>query len=248
MQYFLAPVLLAAAMLAAPLSASAQQLAFTNNTVEMRAGPDFVYPVVAVLPPGAQVAVQGCMPDYRWCDVAYGFNRGWVYGGALNYQYQQGYVTFSGIAPYIGVAILGFGLYDYWDRHYHDRPWYHDRDRWAHRLPPRYVNPPRYDHPPRYDRPPRGYRPAPGVQPRIPNAPAQPGEPGYVPHGRRIQPSGTVQAPPRVRAAPLRQPYAQPAPGGRIAEPGVRERGGADRRPRDRDRGDGRIRDYRPER
>lgn len=240
MKVSLAPAILAVAALVAPVAASAQQLAYTAKTVNMRAGPDRVYPIVAVLPPGAQVAVQGCLPDYRWCDVTYGYSRGWVYAGNLNYAYQQGYATFSGIAPYVGVVILGFALHDYWDRHYHDRPWYRERDDWARRAPPPRVIPP---HQPRIATP---------HQPRI----ESPRERPYVrpPAARIHPPPGAVQAPPpQIRPpVPPRQsvtPQVRPDPGARsgprqLREPGAR--GGHVERPRqpqgDRDRGAARQR------
>jgi uncharacterized protein YraI len=47
------------------------------------------YPLVARIAPGVAVRVQGCLSDYTWCDVTFGGNRGWVYGGELGYAYQS---------------------------------------------------------------------------------------------------------------------------------------------------------------
>lgn len=217
----LAPAVLAVAALVAPVAASAQQLAYTAKPVNMRAGPDRVYPVVAVLPPGAQVAVQGCLPDYRWCDVSYGYSRGWVYAGNLNYAYQQGYATFSGIAPYVGVVILGFALNDYWDRHYHDRSWYRERDYWSHRAPPPRVIAP---HQPRIVAPhqPRIVAPQ---QPRI-VAPRE--RPDVRPPAGRIHPPpGSVQAPPPQIRPPGQVVAPRIRPPGQVVAPQVRPNAGA---------------------
>ena len=59
---------LAAALLAVPVLASAQQ-AFTSQYVNMRAGPAADYPVVTTLPQGTSLMVQGCVNDFTWCDV-----------------------------------------------------------------------------------------------------------------------------------------------------------------------------------
>jgi uncharacterized protein YraI len=116
--------------LSLPLAAAAQQLAHTAKTVNLRAGPDRMYPVVLVLPPGTQVILQGCLVDYRWCDVSFGYERGWVYAGNLRAISAQGYVPLVGVAPVLGITILQFGIHDYWGVHYRDRPWYRERRRW----------------------------------------------------------------------------------------------------------------------
>lgn len=164
--------------LAAPLSLAAQQLAITAKAVNLRAGPDRFYPVVAVLPPNAQVAVQGCIPDYRWCDVSFGYERGWLYAGNLRYAHQQGYVPLVGIAPVIGITILSFGIHDYWGTHYRDRSWYGDRQRWDPPPRPRARPPaPSYQPPPARPPAPR-VRPAPLPRPQVP--PQRPGQPRQI--------------------------------------------------------------------
>jgi uncharacterized protein YraI len=97
----------------------------------MRAGPARDYPVVAVLAGGVEVAVQGCLADYRWCDVVTGDQRGWVFAGNLTYPYQGSQVPVLGYGSAIGLGVLGFTLSDYWGRHYRGRPWYRERDRWG---------------------------------------------------------------------------------------------------------------------
>jgi uncharacterized protein YraI len=69
---------LAVLPIAIPVTALAQD-AFTNRTVNVRAGPDTSYPVVAAIGAGAPVQVMGCLDDWSWCDVAFADNRGWVY-------------------------------------------------------------------------------------------------------------------------------------------------------------------------
>jgi uncharacterized protein YraI len=135
----LAPLaLLAIATCGVPYPAQAQgPLAYTAIQVNLRAGPARDYPIVAVLPAGYALAVQGCLPGYAWCDVIAGPVRGWLYAGNINYFYQNTYVPVLNYGAVIGIGLLGFVLNDYWGSYYPDRPFYRDRHRWAsHRAPP----------------------------------------------------------------------------------------------------------------
>src|ERR1700736_1073332 len=125
---------LASVLLAIPFATSAQD-AFTTRSVNVRAGPDTSYPVVAILGGGAPVQVMGCLDDWSWCDVAFEDNRGWVYAPYLSYVYQGGRVPFYTYAPSFGIPIIGFSVGSYWDRYYRGRPWYGRRDYWERRAP-----------------------------------------------------------------------------------------------------------------
>ncbi|HNW10046.1 MAG TPA: SH3 domain-containing protein, partial [Candidatus Rifleibacterium sp.] len=67
---------------ALPVAAAAQN-AFTTQSVNMRAGPDRSFPLVAWIPAGTPVQVFGCLDGWRWCDVQWGFNRGFVWSQFL---------------------------------------------------------------------------------------------------------------------------------------------------------------------
>ena len=125
---------LASALLAIPFAASAQE-AYTTRSVNVRAGPDTTYPVVGSLGVGAPVEIFGCIDDWSWCDVGFGYDRGWVYAPYLNYVYQGRRVPFYTYAPTFGIPIIGFSLGSYWDRYYRGRPWYGRRDYWERRAP-----------------------------------------------------------------------------------------------------------------
>jgi len=125
---------LASLLLAIPIAASAQE-AYTTRTVNVRAGPDTGYPVVSALGAGAPVQVFGCLDDWSWCDVGFGYDRGWVYAPYLNYVYQGRRVPFYTYAPTFGIPISTFSVGSYWDRYYHGRPWYGRRDYWEQRSP-----------------------------------------------------------------------------------------------------------------
>ena len=187
--------LLGAAVLLSPLVANAQQ-AQTTKWVHLRAGPAREYPLVLQLPPGAPVAVQGCLSDFSWCDVITpDGSRGWAYGGNLVYPYQNGSVPIIQYGPNIGLPIVTFVLGSYWGSYYRQRPWYgdwHGWDRWNHDHYRPGFRPPPPAHRPDF-RPPRppggggGMRPPPPPRPpsvRPPPPPRPPGRPVMRPAPR----------------------------------------------------------------
>ena len=134
-----------AAALALPLAANAQQ-AFTTHLLNLRAGPAQDFPIVATLPQGAEVMIQGCTSDYAWCDVQTpNALRGWVYAQYLSHPFQGNPVPVNSMGATIGIPVLTFALGAYWANHYRDRSWYHNQSQWdrpyypqrpPHRPPP----------------------------------------------------------------------------------------------------------------
>jgi uncharacterized protein YraI len=123
---------LAALSLAIPVLAQAQDAYVTDN-VDLFAGPDPSYPLVAQIPAGTQVGVQGCTDGWEWCDViAYG-SRGWVAGNYIQYDYQNQPVLLPTYGAQIGIPVVTFVIGDYWDRYYRGRPFYGDRATWYNR-------------------------------------------------------------------------------------------------------------------
>lgn len=118
-----------AALIAAPVAASAQN-AFTTNDASMRAGPGVEYPRVAVIPEDSPVYIHGCLRGFNWCDVGWRRERGWVNGNLLSYAYGGDYVSVDEWGPRIGLPIISFEVRDYWTRYYRDRPWWERRSRW----------------------------------------------------------------------------------------------------------------------
>lgn len=173
-------------LLAAPTAAFSHE-AVTSGMVNMRAGPDRDFPIVTVLGVGARLQVQGCLSDYRWCDVIAGGARGWVHAGYITYPYQGRQVVVVDYGPSLALPIATFALGVYWADHYRRYPWYHQHRHWhswhyrphpppAHRPPPPAHRPPAHRPPPPPahrpppppapgQRPPSGQRPPPGKQP-----------------------------------------------------------------------------------
>ncbi|MFL9891569.1 SH3 domain-containing protein [Paraburkholderia sp. RL17-381-BIF-C] len=169
----------AAGVLALPAVACAQSQAYTNGTVNVRAGPASDYPVVTQLPGGVPVSVMGCISNYEWCDIAAPNLRGWVYAGRLSYPYQGANVPVMNYGTVIGLPIVTFSIGTYWGDYYRGRPWYGQQSRWAHHPPP---PPPRPDagRPPG-GRPPGG--PPPGHGGGRPQGGPPPGHDGGRPQG-----------------------------------------------------------------
>ncbi len=193
-----------------PATALAQE-AYTSRTAHLRAGPARDYPVVAILPAGLPIEVQGCLGDYTWCDVIAGPTRGWLYAGSIDYAYEGTYVPMITYGPQIGIGIVGFLLLDYWGLHYHDRPWYPERDEWVHRHGPGWParsgphrEPPQLvpDHaPPPRDRPGEVRPPPQRGQPTVPDRPSP----------RAGHPETPRAPPPAARNPPANAP-ANPQP------------------------------------
>jgi len=132
---------LALAAMLLPAVASAAP-AFTTTRLSLRSGPATEYPAVALLEPGVQVEVLGCLEGYGWCDAMVGRDRGWLPGNYLQAPYYERREPLIGVAPTIGLPIIGFAAGNYWDSYYRGRPFYRERDRWVGYAPP----PPRWRH------------------------------------------------------------------------------------------------------
>ncbi len=182
-------------------SVALAQEAVTVKDVNVRAGPDRGYPLVAWVPGGSTVYVNGCQSDYRWCDVTAGANRGWVYSKNLQYTYQGQPMTIYGNGPTLALPIISFILGSYWNDNYQNRPWYRNQNQWNNFRP--------------------GYRPS--IQPPRPQIvrPQPPRPPvGQPQPPRPLRPPMQIQQPPRQmppgNVGPARpQPMPKPSEGGR---------------------------------
>jgi len=201
--------LIACASMLLPALAAAQVAA---KWVNVRAGPDRDYPLVASYGPGTPLSVQGCIDGFTWCDVIGPDGvRGWVYGGNVAYPYENRSVPVYGYGANFGIPIVTFALGAYWGSYYLNRPWYRDRGRWEHHRPP--PRPPHGRPPPRpFPGPPigagpGGHRPPPGGRPPGDHRPP----PGGRPPGDHRPPIG---APGGGRPPGADRPPPRPNPGG----------------------------------
>lgn len=209
MKYLKALGFAAAALCTVPAAWSAEW-AHAAKDVNLRAGPSVDYPVVARLAAGVQISVEGCLSDYRWCDVVAGPHRGWVYAGNIVYPYQGANVPVLNYGSLIGIGIAAFILSNYWDDHYRDRPWYPQRQYWIDRPAPRPGWGPAGPRPP---------APAygPGYAPRPP-APGFVG-PGSHPRPPGVRPGSGTRPPQGAGPGGSGQPPQGAGPGGMVRPP-----------------------------
>jgi uncharacterized protein YraI len=120
--------LVAALLIAAPISSALAAPGLVRHTVALRAGPGSGFPSVDRIPAGARVTIHGCLSGGAWCDVSFAGERGWVSADALNYFYRQRYVA---LPDYVeDVPVVPFALTSYWASYYVGRPWYHRHAHW----------------------------------------------------------------------------------------------------------------------
>lgn len=117
---------------AAPATAMARP-GFVTTDVHLRAGPSTNFPVVTTIFDGARVHIHGCLHDYKWCDVSWRGDRGWIYARYLQFRYGHHRVRLPRFAARIDLPIVGFSVGRYWHRHYRHRHFYSRRDYWRDR-------------------------------------------------------------------------------------------------------------------
>lgn len=205
-----------AALLLGSVGLASAQDAYTSRPMNVRAGPNREYPLVAQLDAGAPLDVHGCLSDWSWCDVSFDDSRGWIYAGGVSFVYQGGRVPLYSYGPNLGLPVITFSLMTYWDSYYRGRPWYAQRDSWTHRTLPPHARP--------AGRPHAGPPPGRPAESRMGGRPEPQGEehgrmqPQGAEHGGMEQSQGsergrTPQAG-RPHAGPPMMPNARPPAGG----------------------------------
>lgn len=224
-------------MLGATSAQAGGRVAKNVGAISIHAGPSPDYPLVRHLPSATtSIQVQGCLPDYRWCDVSIGAYRGWALASDLRIQYDGFFHPVARVAPVVGLPVVSFSIGPYWSTYYRNQPWYDD-PRWAPAIEsyrvqsrvgnttieverswhpaPQYVAPPPavyYEAPPVVIVPPQ-HRPPPPVYvypARPPGYYQAPPTAYYPPPGHRpppgYRPPDTMHQPPAIRPAPGRVP------------------------------------------
>lgn len=92
---------------------AATETAITVSGLNMRAGPGTQYPVMTVLPGSSSVTVYGCTASANWCDVGFGYERGWVSARYLQIAYNDELVF---LTPAVGTSV-GITVIKYDDHH-----------------------------------------------------------------------------------------------------------------------------------
>jgi len=83
--------------------------------------------VILTVQAQAPISIRGCLGDYTWCDVVFGYDRGWMRSTYLSGIYQGYYYPLRDYAPRLGYSVVNFDINQYWDLYYRDRTFYQDR-------------------------------------------------------------------------------------------------------------------------
>jgi uncharacterized protein YraI len=131
-----------AAFAAFPAHADSTTVWFVPGPVDLRAGPDNTFPVVATIPAQAHMDLEGCLSGWTWCDVSWNGQRGWVSGHDIEsiYQNKTSYVTELG--PTVNVPVVTYNTSTYWDTYYKTQPFYTKREEFVKWEPAPSVPPP----------------------------------------------------------------------------------------------------------
>lgn len=113
-----------------PLAAQAAPGYLTDAT-EIVAGPGDMYPSIGAVPSGAVVNVVGCLGTYRWCDVVYKAQRGWVTGDRLKVAVEGRYMALADYGLRSRIPVTTFEQASYWDSNYRSRPFYDEHQYWS---------------------------------------------------------------------------------------------------------------------
>lgn len=74
----------------------------------LHAGPIVRFPVVAVVPAGSWVRLDGCLPDWSWCQVGWGTAVGWAQAMQVGVDAQGWVRTTRGVYWFNGPPIVPF--------------------------------------------------------------------------------------------------------------------------------------------
>ncbi len=125
--------LMLAAALAAAMPVVAAETATVTSSVNVRSGPGRSLPTVTWLLTGTRVTVVGCVPNWRWCDVIAGRDRGWVYSSYLSLPFQGSAIVIAKGGPSLGLPAIDFDLSPYWDEHYQRKVFFGQKASWQTR-------------------------------------------------------------------------------------------------------------------
>jgi uncharacterized protein YraI len=110
---------------------AAQPNGYPISNVNLRAGPGTDFPVILTVQAQAPISILGCLGDYTWCDVMFGYDRGWMRSIYLSGFYQGYYYPLRDYAPRLGYSVVNFDINQYWDSNYREMPFYQDRSQWV---------------------------------------------------------------------------------------------------------------------
>ena len=134
MKYGFLTITTAAVLALAALSALAQGRnvpGISNGSTYLHAGPGEDFPVVAHIPPGADMSINGCTQGFIWCDVAWNGNRGWISGRFLDGSLDDRNVNVVDYGTLMSVPTVVFDQHSYWRHNYRTYPFYSSPRFWT---------------------------------------------------------------------------------------------------------------------
>lgn len=121
---------LCAVGMAAPAAEAQPVQGYAAYNVNLMAGPATYYPYLLTIPRGARIVIYGCFQDWSWCDVSWGYQRGWVNAALVRVIYYDRPVYLPDYGYRLGIPFLTFNFFFYWNDHYRTRPFYREQDRY----------------------------------------------------------------------------------------------------------------------
>jgi uncharacterized protein YraI len=134
MKYGALTITVAAAAALAGLTALAQGNSVTgyaNASTYIHAGPGQDFPVVAHIPPGADLAITGCTQGFIWCDVSWNGNHGWLAGRFLDSVVNEHHVNVVEYGRSMNLPTVAFDQHTYWRHNYRSYPFYSSPQYWS---------------------------------------------------------------------------------------------------------------------
>jgi uncharacterized protein YraI len=128
--------------------AAAASPGYVTTSLNLRAGPSTSYPAVVVMHAGDRVEIYGCLTGWSWCDIDWHGYRGWAAGRYLQVLYERQRRPIVSYGARFRIPFLSFSIGNYWNQHYHNRPFFKELPKFERR-PPR-------DNPPLKGPPPKG--------------------------------------------------------------------------------------------
>lgn len=103
----------------AALSVHAEEesvVGYSNASTYLHTGPGQVFPVLTHVPAGTNMSITGCSGNFRWCEVSWNTNHGWIEARFLDRLADQHHMNVAEFGRLIPVPTVEYRVRD--DRGY----------------------------------------------------------------------------------------------------------------------------------